>query len=104
MAGYKAVVASVVKGGKTKLAIKMRTNTDMDAKCSECGCAVKDAIMMFDLCIAGKIVTLCDQCNSMLFSKTLSADCKKNAKLKTKEDIAIAHKRAAKRMKERKHD
>jgi hypothetical protein len=76
------------------MAIKMRNNTKLDSVCCECGETRKMVLDMFDLCIGGNIFTICDVCNEALFSKTLRAECYKNGRVKSKEDMAIIHRRA----------
>lgn len=74
--------------------IKMRINKNEEAVCSICNNGVHQSIMMFDLMLGkNNQLTICDVCNALLFRKTLSADCRVNEKLKTKEDIAILNKR-----------
>ncbi len=75
------------------MAIKMRNNMRLDAVCCECGESQKQVLNMFDLCIGGTIFTICDRCNEKIFNKCLSAECYKNGRVKTKEDIAIINKR-----------
>lgn len=71
------------------MAIKMRTNKQPTAKCCNCGVPRKHSLEMFDVCIADNIFTICDLCNNQLFSKTLSAECAVNHKLKSKEDMRV---------------
>lgn len=78
------------------MAIKMRNNSKPDAVCCECGENQKQVLNMFDLCIGGNIFTICDACNEKLFSKSLSAECMKNGRLKSPQDIAIIRKREIK--------
>lgn len=85
----------VVKGGNV-VAIKMRNNEKPDAVCCECGETQKQVLNMFDLCIGGTIFTICDVCNEKIFSKCLRAECMKNGRVKTKEDIHIINKRKRK--------
>ena len=74
--------------------IKMRINKNDEAVCSICKNEAHQSIMMFDLMLGkDNQLTICDVCNALLFRKTLSADCRVNEKLKTKEDIAILNKR-----------
>lgn len=80
------------------MAIKMRHNNSLDAKCDECGDTQNQVLNMFDVCIAGNVFTLCDRCNLALFNKTLHAECYKNGRTKTPQDMAIIRKR---HMKER---
>lgn len=76
------------------MAIKMRINKDIEAKCCECGAGKKQSLNLFDIKIANQVFTLCDECNLALFNKTLHAECHKNGRTKTPEDIAIIRKRA----------
>lgn len=75
------------------MAIKMRNNTKPDAICCECSESQKEVLNMFDLCIGGNIFTICDACNEKLFSKCLSAECLKNGRIKSQQDMAIIRKR-----------
>jgi len=52
---------------------------------------------MLDVCVGGNTFTICDKCNEQLFNKCLSAECQKNARIKSKKDMAIIRKRASKR-------
>lgn len=76
------------------MAIRMRNSKDLDSVCCECGEHRKEVLDMFDICIGGNIFTICDVCNEMLLSKTLSAECAKNARVKTPEDMKVIRKRA----------
>lgn len=76
------------------MAIKMRNNKNPDSVCCECGDHRKDTLEMFDICIGGIIFTICDVCNEALFEKTLKAECNKNARVKTPEDMRVMRKRA----------
>lgn len=76
------------------MAIKMRNNRESDSVCCECGDARKDVLDMFDLCIGGNVFTFCDVCNEQLLFKTLKAECAKNARVKTQEDMRVIRKRA----------
>lgn len=77
--------------------IKMRVNADKGSICNECGTKYKDTLEMYDLVLCGKQFTLCKECVETLFHKTLKADCKYNAKLKSQEDLRKADKIRAKR-------
>lgn len=79
------------------MAIKMRHNYDKDAICDECGDKRNQVLEMLDVCVGGNIFTICDKCNEQLFNKCLSAECQKNARIKSKKDMAIIRKRASKR-------
>ena len=85
-------IAAVVEG-RVSFMIKMRNNTKPNAVCCECGESQNEVLNMFDLCIGGNILTICDVCNEKLFSKCLSAECMKNGRVKSQHDIAIIHKR-----------
>ena len=76
------------------MAIRMRNSKDPDSVCCECGDHRKDVLDMFDICIGGNIFTICDQCNEALLYKTLCAECAKNARVKTPEDMKVMRKRA----------
>ena len=75
------------------MAIKMRNNTNPDSICCECGETRRKVLDMFDVKIGGNIFTICDVCNEALFYKTLRAECYKNGRVKSKEDMAIIHSR-----------
>ena len=75
------------------MAIKMRNNNDSDAVCCECWETQSQVLNMFDVCIGGQIFTICDRCNEQLFNKTLSAECYKNHRVKSQQDMAIIRKR-----------
>lgn len=75
------------------MAIKMRNNKDANSVCCECGEPRKEVLDMFDLCVGGTIVTICDACNEKLFYKTLNAECYKNGRVKSQHDIAIINRR-----------
>lgn len=75
------------------MAIKMRNNNDSDAVCCECWETQSQVLNMFDICIGGQIFTICDRCNEQLFNKTLSAECYKNGRVKSQQDMAIIRKR-----------
>lgn len=76
------------------MAIKMRTVKEPDATCKICGNKRKQSLEIFEIMFTEKAkVTLCDLCNEKLLSKTLSASCKVNAKVKQKEDIEIINMR-----------
>lgn len=79
------------------MSIKMRNNYNSDAVCCECGETQNRVLNMFDLCIGGKIFTICDECNEKIFYKCLSAECMKNARVKSKQDIAIIHRRKSRK-------
>lgn len=76
------------------MAIKMRNNKENDSFCCECGDHRSDVLDMFDLCIGGNVFTICDVCNEQLLNKTLKAECAKNARVKTPEDMRVIRKRA----------
>lgn len=72
------------------MSIKMRSNNDENAVCKVCGENKHNCLGMFDIAFTKKhIITICDKCNNELFYKTLKADCKVNAKLKSKDDLDI---------------
>lgn len=76
------------------MAIRMRNNKDPNSICCECGDNRKEVLDMFDVCVGGNIFTICDICNEALFYKTLRAECNKNARVKTPQDMAVMRKRA----------
>lgn len=83
------------------MAIKMRINKNAECICEECGSKRKDSLDMYDLCIAGEIVTICDACNDALFNKVLKASIHTQARIKSNEDIKVMNSR---RMLERKNE
>ena len=76
------------------MAIRMRNNKDQNSRCCECGDHRSDVLDMFDLCIGGTILTFCDRCNEEVLHKTLSAECAKNGRVKTQQDLAVMRKRS----------
>lgn len=78
------------------MAIKMRNNNNSDAVCCECWDTQDQVLNMFDICVGGTVLTICDRCNERLFQKTLHAEYYKNGRLKSQQDLAIIHKRSAK--------
>lgn len=76
------------------MAIRMRNNTKPDSVCCECGDGRKDVLDMFDVCVGGNIFTICDVCNEALLFKTLRAECHKNGRVKTPEDMKVMRMRA----------
>ncbi len=76
------------------MAIKMRNNKDTDSVCCECGDCRKNVLDMFDVCVGNNIFTICDRCNEALLYKTLRAECAKNARVKTPDDMKVMRKRA----------
>lgn len=81
------------------MSIKMRSNNDEDAICKVCGNGQDNSLGMFDIAFTKKhIITICDDCNNQLFSKTLKASCMINAKLKKKKDLDIIAIRKGRKM------
>lgn len=76
------------------MAIRMRNSKDPNSTCCECGHYRKDVLDMYDICIGGQIFTICDECNEVLLHKTLCAECNKNHRVKTQEDMAVIRRRA----------
>lgn len=81
--------------GESKMAIRMRNSKDPNSVCCECGNGRRQVLDMFDICIGGNIFTICDECNEVLLHKTLTAECNKNNRVKSPEDMAIIRKRAS---------
>lgn len=75
------------------MAIKMRNSKNEHAKCASCGLGQKESLNMFDLCIGKEIFTICDECNSALLKKSLTAECSVNARLKSPMDMQIIRRR-----------
>lgn len=78
------------------MAIRMRNNKHSDAFCCECGMEQGEVLNMFDIQIGKKTFTLCDECNSDLLQKCLSAEVLKNGRVKTQRDLSIIRKRKRK--------
>ena len=74
----------------------MKRNIKEDAVCGECGDPANKVLGMFDYCIAGNMITLCDACTSALLRKTLTGDCLVSSRLKTKADLLIIRNRNVK--------
>lgn len=73
----------------------MRENSsNKDTRCQNCGCKKDQVLLMFDLKIGNEIITICDECNALILSKTLAAEVRKNAKVKTPRDMRIIRTRA----------
>lgn len=79
------------------MAIKMRISKAQDATCFECGDPREKVLEMYDICVGGMIITICDKCNEQLFTKALKANCSLNAKLKSKRDLSIIRSRSNKK-------
>lgn len=75
------------------MAIKMRNNTHEDAICCECGEGQDEVLNMYDICIGGMILTICDRCNEEVLNKTLRAVCARNSRTKSSRDLAILRRR-----------
>lgn len=73
--------------------IRMRTNKNPSSTCCECGKERAKVIEMFDIKIGKHLVTVCDECNDILFDKTLKASCRKNGKIKDKREMSIIRQR-----------
>ena len=71
------------------MAIKMRNNTNVDAKCCECGDTQKKVLNMFDLLIGDMTFTICDACNDKILFKTLRASVMRDGRVKSPRDMAI---------------
>lgn len=72
----------------------MRINKDDEAICCECGNDREKSLELYDICIGGNIITICDECNDKVLSKTLSASCRLYERLKTKTDLRIIRNRS----------
>lgn len=74
--------------------IKMRVNKDgSGVRCQCCNQSRKNSLEMFDIMVGDAYLRICDQCNEVLFSKTLKATCIVNRKLKSPADMAVIRKR-----------
>lgn len=82
---------------KEKKEIKMRVNQDKDAVCKICLAKSNEVLNMFDLKLGDVRITICDECNEELLRKTLNAECFKNGRVKSREDIAMINKRNQRR-------
>lgn len=74
----------------------MRVRKDKEGICKCCGNTSNQVLDMFDLCLGDTIITLCDECNEKLFSKTLKASVYVNGRVMSKKDIAISNVRRSK--------
>lgn len=74
--------------------VKMRVNKNDEAVCCECGNNREKSLELYDICIGGNIITICDECNDKVLSKTLKASCKLHEKLKSKADLRIIRSRS----------
>lgn len=77
--------------------IKMRVNRFQGSECCECGCGKGEALELFDICIGGDIITVCDMCNNQLLRKVLSASCMVDSRVKDKRDLEIIKMRQVRR-------
>lgn len=75
------------------MAIRMRNNTDPEAKCCNCGERQADVLNMFDLGVGNLVLPVCDVCNNQILVKALRAECMKNGRTKSQRDMAIIRKR-----------
>lgn len=72
----------------------MRINKNDEAVCCECGNDREKSLELYDICIGGNVITICDECNDKVLSKTLSASCRLHERLKTKTDLRILRNRS----------
>lgn len=70
----------------------MRINKH-DTVCETCGDGSSQVLEMFDLMIGDTVHTICDRCVNKLFSKTLTAVCGVDHKIKSQHDLAIMRRR-----------
>ena len=70
----------------------MRINKH-DTACETCGDGSSQVLEMFDLMIGDTVHTICDRCVNKIFSKTLTAVCGVDHKIKSQHDLAIIRKR-----------
>lgn len=75
------------------MAIKMRYNREEDACCCDCGETQNEVLNMYDICIGGTILTICDRCAEQIMNKTLKAVVDRNHRVKSSRDIAIIRRR-----------
>ena len=76
--------------------IKMRVRKDNKGICKCCGGTDKNTIDLFDLCLGDEVITICDECNELLFNKTLKATVYVNSRVKSDKDLAIKASRRSK--------
>lgn len=76
----------------SKEKIRMRINKH-DTVCETCGDGSSQVLEMFDLMIGDTVHTICDRCVNKIFSKTLTAVCGVDHKIKSQHDLAIIRKR-----------
>lgn len=77
----------------SKEKIRMRINKHDTVNCETCGDGSSQVLEMFDLMIGNTVHTICDRCVNKLFSKTLTAVCGVDHKIKSQHDLAIIRKR-----------
>lgn len=75
------------------MAIRARNNNSSEAICCECKKTQAQVLNMFDFCIGGHVFTICDECNAEVLSKALKAECQKNGRLKSSQDMKIIQNR-----------
>ena len=74
----------------SKNKIRMRVNKDESSVCKVCNASHNNSLELFDISFTDKhIITICDKCNDVLFSKSLKASCMVNSKVKDKHDMKI---------------
>lgn len=69
------------------MAIKMRVSKNADVVCASCGATIDRSVDIFDIKIGSEIVTLCDDCMSILMTKALNATCYTNGRVKQPNEI-----------------
>lgn len=69
------------------MAIKMRVSKRPDAKCLSCGASISQSVDLFDVKIGESIITVCDDCMNALMTKSLSAVCYTNGRIKQPSEI-----------------
>lgn len=75
------------------MAIRARNNNNSEAVCCECKKGQSQVLNMFDFCIGGHVFTICDECNEEILVKSLKAECYKNSRLKSQQDMKIIQNR-----------
>lgn len=75
--------------------IKARVNKKRESICAECGAGRDDSLDLFDIKLAGKVITVCDKCADDLLYKSLGCVCYVNHRTKSPKDMRIIRQRNA---------
>lgn len=79
------------------MAIKMRVSKDESAVCASCGATIQQALDIFDVKIGNEIIHLCDECMDVLMTKSLTAVCYTNGRVKQPNEIRKINDRSRRR-------